>query len=99
MPSEVKKGMRYTYKDNVTICKPLNFKPVPAFCPVCKCFMSGVGDIEAYDEYKCCQSCALTWAEPNLSKWCDDNWRPSGKQIREEKKKRITQLRNLSINR
>ena len=98
MPSEVKQGTRYTYKDDLVIVKPVNFKPTPAFCPVCKCHMSGSEDIEAYNKFQCCQNCMLVWAEGNAKAWSIDSWRPSSEEVRKEKKKRIEQLRNLSIN-
>ena len=98
MPSEIKQGVRYTYKDNLVIAKPVNLKPIPAFCPVCKCYMSSSEDARSFRKFECCQSCELTWAEANSGKWCEEGWRPTSLEIQEEKKKRINQLRNLSVN-
>ena len=97
MPSEVRNGMRYTYKKGYTIIRPSKFKPYPLFCPICKFHMSGLDDIQAYKKFECCQQCMFSWAESRATAWIEEDWRPSEDEVVKEKKKRIESLRNLSL--
>ena len=98
MNSDIKDNLKYSYKTNFVVIEQKNSSCVPLFCPVCKFLMTGIEDIDSFKNYKCCNECALNWAEANSIAWLDKQWRPTQAVISEKKKKRIESMRNLTLN-
>ena len=58
----------------------------PIFCPLCESIMNGVYAPDAWKKFKCCDSCAGTWAYPNKEQW-EKGWRPTAEQIKNKSEK------------
>lgn len=52
--------------------------PVPIFCPVCDCAISGKDDAISQREVGCCNHCKDRWYYPNKKTW-EEGWRPTEK--------------------
>ena len=55
-------------------------KKSPMFCPVCDLLLRSSEDVESYNNYDCCNSCFLKWAESRRESW-KKGWRPTKKEI------------------
>jgi hypothetical protein len=60
----------------------------PLFCEVCSLPMRTLEDNLSYRKHKCCQWCALEWAESSFYDW-ESGWRPSQEQITERNSRTI----------
>lgn len=58
----------------------------PIFCPLCDWFMNTHYDPESYEKFGCCESCAGSWAYPNIEKW-KNGWRPSKDEARNKRRR------------
>ncbi len=88
MCSEHNKGFK--------VIKPKDSFIVPILCPVCNMSMFSHSDIQIYKEYECCESCRIRWVDLNKEKWLT-GWRPSKKQIKKEKTKRLARPRLINL--
>jgi hypothetical protein len=78
------------------LIKPQNTAiSIPLACPVCDMLMLTRDDVDSYTQKRCCEKCALKWADMNLKRW-NEGWRPSGEEIAKEVK--IRQLIPIGIN-
>jgi len=55
---------------------------VPLFCEVCGIRFNDKEDEKSFFKFKCCATCADTWAYSNKEKW-ENGWRPSKQQVSE----------------
>jgi hypothetical protein len=70
--------------DGYVLVKPREtIEAVPLACPVCDMLMATRDDVDNYRQKRCCEKCALRWADRYLSKW-KDGWRPSKSEVEEE---------------
>jgi len=60
---------------------------VPLSCPVCDILFRSRNDEMAYQEFKCCDICAMQWAHARKTEW-NEGWRPSPEQVLESIKNR-----------
>ena len=60
---------------------------MPLFCGVCGIRFGHKEDEKAYQKFKCCSSCADTWAYSHKEKW-DAGWRPAEEQVKKAIEKR-----------
>lgn len=56
--------------------------PVPLVCPICDRLLRSRDDEAAYQEFNCCDLCALQWAHPRRKEW-KEGWRPLPEQVRD----------------
>jgi len=54
------------------------------FCPICEFIMNQMSDPDFYQEFGCCSSCGMKFAQSRRDEW-KNGWRPSKKQIDEHK--------------
>ena len=54
---------------------------MPLFCEVCQIRFGHKNDELTYKKFKCCSSCADTWAYSNKEKW-ENGWRPTKDMIK-----------------
>jgi hypothetical protein len=55
---------------------------IPLFCPVCQQAMSSPLDPGQFLLHKCCDDCAVNFAEIRREEW-KDGWRPSVEDARQ----------------
>lgn len=53
---------------------------MPMFCEICKFSFDFKLDLMYHTRFKCCRTCAMTWAERDPQKW-NDGQRPSLAEI------------------
>jgi|TARA_Y100000310_G_scaffold296348_1_gene328537 hypothetical protein len=73
-----------------------DFLKVPFFCPVCDFIMSNIEDSKFYNEFGCCSSCSMKFAQSRRAEW-KLGWRPSKKEINDHKKFIESQPLNLFL--
>jgi len=61
---------------------------MPLFCDVCGIRFGHMEDEKSYQKFKCCSSCANTWAYSHKKEW-EEGWRPSNEQIEKAIEKRL----------
>lgn len=61
---------------------------MPLFCEVCHFRFFSRDDETTYKVFKCCSSCADTWAYSNRTRW-NEGWRPPADQVAEKVQKRL----------
>lgn len=67
--------------EGYSVIVPMNVEPsVPLICGICNRLMRSHDDEISYNEFKCCNLCALQWAHPRRKEW-NDGWRPSREMI------------------
>lgn len=60
---------------------PVDASPsVPLGCPVCDVLFRTREDEQSYQQWQCCERCAMMWAYPNQVAW-NNGWRPTAEQI------------------
>ena len=65
----------------IPIIRPKSFDDyIPIDCPVCGCMFKDHVDVSSYEQFECCDPCAMQWAQPNRKKW-DHGWRPLDEEI------------------
>jgi hypothetical protein len=70
-------------KEGFFVIKPIEdilSTATPVFCPVCTKLMTSYYDELSYEKFKCCDSCANTWAYSRHDDW-HAGWRPSKEEI------------------
>ena len=60
---------------------------IPLACPICHQLVGSQLDTFALQDYECCNSCMLAWAQARKEQWLA-GWRPSVKMVSEELRKR-----------
>ena len=72
-----------------SIVKPIDDATdyIPLSCPVCHQLVRSQLDTFAFQDYECCNSCMLAWAQARKEQWLA-GWRPSLKMMDEELHKR-----------
>jgi len=71
-------------------------KTIPLFCPHCGQLMKTYDDQNAFNQYECCDWCAMKWAHPNSGQW-KNGWRPEKNILELELKNRPPMMLNLQL--
>lgn len=86
------RNRKIRYKSNYAIIVPDSFDEknvgMPLFCDVCKISFSNKEDEKTYKAFKCCSSCADTWAYSHKEEWLK-GWRPESNKIKIAIQKRL----------
>lgn len=83
-------GRSILYKEGYALILPESYKDdkMPLFCEVCEISFSRQEDEKSYKLFKCCSTCADTWAYSHRQDW-EKGWRPSQEQIKVATQKRL----------
>jgi len=80
-----------------SIIVPKDFKgSIPVNCPVCDTLFRSSDDETAYQEFKCCNTCAMQWAHARKIEW-NTGWRPSREQVLDSVKDRLPPFIALDV--
>ena len=85
------KNRKILDKDGYSIIVPSTFvklNDIPLFCDVCQISFNNKEDEKTYKLFKCCSSCADTWAYSHKQEWLN-GWRPEKEKIKKAVEKRI----------
>jgi hypothetical protein len=84
------RNRKVAHEDQITIIIPENhdFSCMPLFCEVCHIRFGSKEDESSYRQFKCCSSCADSWAYSHKEQW-QAGWRPDKEKIEYSRNKRL----------
>lgn len=86
------RNCKIAHRDGYSIIVPELFNSenvgMPLFCDICKINFKTSEDEKTYKLFRCCVSCADTWAYTNKDEWLK-GWRPSPDKIKKAIEKRL----------
>jgi hypothetical protein len=60
------KNITYELREGFLVAKPVDYEPVPIFCPVCETIMRTSDDVYCFKQNKCCFACESHFIKPEI---------------------------------
>lgn len=74
--------------EDFVVIKPADLqRSIPLSCPLCDSLLRSRDDEESFNEFGCCEFCAMSWAHPRREEW-KNGWRPQRDIVIESSSKR-----------